>query len=350
MKAKPTVVQFIDSLFRGGAQKVVVDIVEALPDCNHVVCYWSNENDLREELEKLGVTLVRIPFYGMWSFPYTWIRFFMLIRKYRPEFIHSHMFVPNLLVRMMPRYGFTTLATYHGECFEGSGWKASMTRWLERIFLYRTDKLIAVSRYIKEYLIVRLETKRDIEIVYNFGKAGPIAFLIPYLPLRIVATSNNHPYKNYPLLLNAMQQLKDEPVFLDIYGHGMQNIKDLANKLDLKNVSFKGVVANLDQILPMYNTYVITSNSGEGFSLSLLEAMNSGLPVVCSNLPQFLEAVGSDALIFSKNSEVELVDCIKRLIQDPKLIGRFSLGSKSRAQLFSKTIFVDHMRAIYGRV
>lgn len=350
MRPKATVVQFIDSLFRGGAQKVVVDIVEALPDCNHVVCYWSNENDLRAELERLGVTLVRIPFYGMWSLPYSWIKFYMLIRKYRPEFIHSHMFVPNLLVRMVPRTGFTTLATYHGECFEGSGWKASMTRWLERILLHRTDKLIAVSQYIKEYLITRLPTSRQIEVVFNFGKTGPNALLTPYLPLRIVATSNNHPYKNYPLLLSAMQEFKDEPVFLDIYGHGMQSLKDLANKLGLKNVSFKGVVSNLDQFLPTYNTYVITSNSGEGFSLSLLEAMNSGLPIVCSNLPQFLEAVGSDALIFSKDSELELVDCIKRLIKDPNLIVRLSGGSKSRAQLFSKTRFTDHIRAIYDRV
>lgn len=349
MEAKHTVVQVIDSLFRGGAQKVVVDIVEALPDCNHVVCYWSPELDLKPELEKLGVTLVRIPFYGVWSLPYAWLRFYQLINKIKPRYIHSHMFVPNLLARTLPRSNFLTLATYHGECLEGNGWKAKLIRWVESKTLDRSDKLLAVSEYIRMYLVSKLKPLREIHVVHNFGRAGATARLLPQLPLRLVASSNNHPYKNYPLLLRAMQQLKDQPVELDIYGFGMTEIKDMASALGLRNVNFKGVVNDVTLVLPEYNVFVISSNSGEGFSLALLEAMNCGLPIICSNLPQFIEAVGQEALIFDKEDGGELAAGIRRLIDEPKLITTLSTGSKNRAQLFSKAIFVSRIRAIYGR-
>lgn len=350
MKAKHTVVQFIDSLFRGGAQKVVVDIVEALPDCNHVVCYWSPELDLKPELEQLGVTLVRVPFYGIWSLPYTWLKFYQLINNLKPQYIHSHMFVPNLLTRTIPKSNFLSIATYHGECLEGSNWKANLTRWAERKTLHRSDKVLAVSEYIRTYLVSRLKPATEIEVVHNFGRAGAKAKLSPQLPLRLVATSNNHAYKNYPFLLKAMQRLKDKPMHLDIYGSGMAAIKDLADTLGLRNVTLKGVVSDVTLVLPEYNVFVIASNSGEGFSLALLEAMNCELPIICSNLPQFMEAVGEEALIFDKTKVEELAACINSLIDEPQSLLSLSVVSKNRAQLFSKAIFVSRIRAIYGRI
>jgi glycosyltransferase involved in cell wall biosynthesis len=349
VKSKPIVIQFIDSLFRGGAQKVVVDVLDALPDCRHVVCYWSNESDLRLELESKGVTLIRIPFYGLWSLPYAWLSFYKVVRKLNPHYIHSHMFVPNLLVRTLPGKNFLTITTYHGECLEGIDWKAKLTRWLERRTLYRTDKLIAVSNYVKRYLIDKLNTNREIDVIHNFGRAGAQATLNPYVPLRMVATSNNHPYKNYRLLIAAMNKLRDQPVMLDIFGHGMDTLKEQTTQLGLTNISFNGVVEDVTQHFSRYNAFVIVSESGEGFSLALLEAMNSGLPVICSNIPQFVEAVDTEALVFDKLNVNDFVDKVHQLLEKPETLIQLSQGSINRAQKFSKTIFVNRIRTIYGR-
>jgi len=260
------------------------------------------------------------------------------------------MFVPNLLARTIPKSNSLSIATYHGECLEGDNWKAKLTRWAERKTLYRSDKILAVSKYIRKYLVSKLKPTTEIEVVHNFGRAGATAKLSPQLPLRLVATSNNHAYKNYPLLLKAMQQLKDQPVQLDIYGFGMDEIKATASTLGLSNVNFKGVVNDVTLALPEYNVFVIASNSGEGFSLALLEAMNCELPIICSNLPQFIEAVGEGALIFDKAKVEELTACIQRLIDKPELLVSLAAASKNRAQLFSKAIFVSRIRAIYGRI
>ncbi len=328
---------------------MVADVIDALPDCSHIVCYWSDESDLKPELEHRGVTLIRIPFYGMWSWPYTWFVFNRLVKRRGPRFIHSHMLVPNLLVRTLLNKNFLGIATYHGECLEGTNWKSRLTRWLERSTLHRTDKVVAVSDYVKGYLTEKLNTSSKIEVVHNFGRKGAPANLNPYLPLRLVATSNNHPYKNYSVLIEAMKQLANRPVRLDIYGHGMTTLESYVKRSGLTNISFLGVVNDVTQHFSKYNVFVIVSESGEGFSLALLEAMNSGLPVICSNIPQFIEAVGTEALLFEKNSMSDLVSKVNQLIDRPELLSQLSAGSISRTQMFSRSIFVNRIRTIYGR-
>ncbi|MBN8577349.1 MAG: glycosyltransferase family 4 protein [Cytophagales bacterium] len=346
---KPIVIQVIDSLFRGGAQKVVVDIVAALPHCRHVVCYWTNETDLKPELEALGATLVRIPFYGMWSFPITWIKFNWLMRHYKPQILHSHMFVPNLLTRTLLRKKFKSVATYHGECLEGTSLKARVTRWLEKRLLHRSDQLIAVSNYIKTYLQAKLKTTQPIEVIHNYGRVGAPASLQPYLPLRMVATANNHDYKNYPMLLQAMHELRNQPVTLDIYGQRMEQLKVQAKEMELHNVQFHDPVADVTAVFSAYNVFIIGSKGGEGFSLALLEAMNSGLPVICSNIEQFNEAVAGQAISFDPVNVSDLVHQIKMLIRHPEQLESLSAVSRQRAQLFSKPIFVKRIGAVYGK-
>lgn len=349
MEVKQTVIQFIDSLFRGGAQKVVLDIVEALPDCRHIVCYWADETDLKPEMEQLGVTLIRIPFHGMWSFPYTWYSVYKVVRQYKPHYLHSHMFVPNLLTRTIPRKNFKVFATYHGECLEGTFLKSQIIRWLERRLLHRSDKLIAVSRYIKEYLQLKLKTLHEIEVIHNYGRKGRQAVLQPYLPLRMVSTANNHPYKNYPLLLKAMHQLRDQPVTLTIYGQRMDDMKKVAEELSLQNVQFKNSVPDVTQEFNLYNMFAILSKGGEGFSLALLEAMNSGLAIVCTNIPQFTEAVAKEALIVSPNEVEDLVNQVRELIEYPEKLQYLSAATLQRAKLFSRPIFVTRIRTLYGK-
>ncbi len=63
--SKRTSLQLIDSLYRGGAQKVVLDIVMALPEFNHFVGYWADDKDLESEFVENNVRLIKLPFKGI---------------------------------------------------------------------------------------------------------------------------------------------------------------------------------------------------------------------------------------------------------------------------------------------
>lgn len=349
MQTKPVAIHFIDSLFRGGAQRVVVDVVEALPQFQHVVCYWSDEDDLKPDLISRGALLVQLPFKGVWTFPVAYWVFLKTMLRHRPAYIHSHMFIPNLFVRFLPRIGFVSLSTYHGSCLSEKGFKGSVIRLLERLTYWRTDCIITVSEFVRDYIREKLNTNRPIEVVHNYGSgvANAVYIVKKELPLRLIATSNNHYYKGYPLLIEAMSRLKDKPVELDIYGHGMEPIKTLAESLHANNVRFKGLVKNIPEVLKEYSCFVICSDSGEGFSLALLEAMQARVPVICSDIPQFTEAVGTSALIFRKGEVESLVEKIEQLIANPQHLVSLSEGSRQRAAFFSKEIFTERIQRIY---
>lgn len=343
------VLQIIDSLYRGGAQKVVLDIVRALPQHKHIVCYWTDETDLRDEFLKEGVTLIRLPFTGMQSLVRTYFFLRNVVAEHRPDVIHSHMFVPNLLSRLLPKK-FALFSTYHGEVFPKAGSKGFIIKTLEKWTLWRCDVVIAVSDYVKDYVSSALTTNRAIEVVHNYGETSSSDK--PYtvqLPLRLVATSNNQPYKDYPLLINAMAKLAHKPVSLDIYGSGMDSLKSLVTELKIPNVRFCGVIPDVTKVLNNYSAYIIASHSGEGFSLSLLEAMNAGLPVICSNIPQFIEAVGEEAIIFEKSNVNDLVQKLTSLLEQPEALASKASGSRVRALLFSKQNFLKNIADIYSR-
>lgn len=343
------VLQFIDSLYRGGAQRVVLDIVRALPGHTHIVCYWSDECDLKNEFLNEGVKTVQIPFDGIVTFPKAYFAFKRIIKQYSPDVVHTHMFMPNLLARLAPGNQIR-ISTYHGEVFSRPGFFGLLIRVAEKMTLFRSDELIAVSHYVERYLKKKLNTKREINVIHNFGHVlADKPLCLEQLPLRLVATSNNQSYKDYPLLIHAMNKLRDQPIVLDIYGNGMDPLKKLVIDLNIENVNFMGVVSEVGTVLNKYSAFVITSHSGEGFSLALLEAMKMGLPIVCSNLPQFLEATDKDAFIFERSNLEDLVKKILLLLENHQNLKTYSSAISKRALLFSQENFVRKIGDIYNK-
>jgi glycosyltransferase involved in cell wall biosynthesis len=347
---KRTSLQLIDSLYRGGAQKVVLEIVMALPEFNHFVGYWADDTDLEDEFIKNNVTLIKLPFDGVKTLPRT-IRYTnKFINDHPISHVHSHMFAPNMIARAIKRKGLTTICTYHGECLEADGLTGYIQKTAERLSLSRTDKIIAVSDHVKKYIHSKLSTQAPIEVIHNFGETfdGHLTSQRhDHRNLKIVATSNNQPYKNYPLLIEAFSQLQEVPVTLYIFGNNMDPLINKTKMLGLKNVEFMGVVPNVSKILGDYDVYIAASDSGEGFSLSMLEAMNAGLPVICSDIPQFIEAVGDAGIIFRNRDAGHLAEQIKLLLNDCGVLKKYSSLIKFRTALFSKTTFIEKIRALY---
>lgn len=349
MKDETTLLQIIDSTYRGGAQKVVLEIVRGFPKLNHIVCYWADAGDLKREFEEAGAELIQMPFNGMTSLGRS-VRFVKkLVRQRNVDIIHTHMFTPNLIAAAIGRTNLRKVRTYHGECFDQRGLKGLAMRMIERRTIGGADAVVAVSRHVATYIQEKLGVRVPAQVVYNFGERTPGRRLLhPRTPLRFVATSNNQHYKNYPLLLEAFARLQHLPVVLDIYGKGMEPLIKCARTREISNVRFKGSVEDVTKILSDYDVYIATSHSGEGFSLSLLEAMNAGLAVVCSDIPQFKEAAEDCAFLFRNGDVDDLVHRISTLHADHRLLISLSEKSIQRAASFTRERFTREMADVYG--
>jgi glycosyltransferase involved in cell wall biosynthesis len=345
-----TVIQIIDSLYRGGAQKVVLDVVKALPEYKHLVCYWDKNTALKSEFESLNVELIRIPFRGVFYLPHTIYFMQRLLSQIQVDYIHTHMFVPNIIAYSVKGKHIKTIRTYHGECFERKDWRGWLIKKADAITLKSTDHIIAVSHHVKEYLHAELETNLPIEVIHNYG-ATPINARRQKdetSGLRLIATSNNQSYKNYPLLIKALSMLQHASITVDIYGGDMAPLIQHCTLFNIHNVNFRGVVTNISEILFEYDAYIATSSHGEGFSLSMLEAMNAGLPIICSDIPQFVEAVGDGGIVFKNRDVDSLIKTLESVIKKPNILKQKSEEIRKRAGLFSKELFERRIRKVYG--
>ena len=106
------------------------------------------------------------------------------------------------------------------------------------------------------------------------------------------------------------------------------NIIKLIEELDLKDrVILLGSVPN-EQLPEIYNAadiYVSTSLS-DGSSLSLMEAMCCGLPVVVTDVPANLEWIreGFNGLIAERKNIDSIADRLIKLLSSDKMIKQFA--------------------------
>lgn len=75
----------------------------------------------------------------------------------------------------------------------------------------------------------------------------------------------------------------------------------------------------------------------EGFGLPPLEAMASGVPVVCSDIPVFREVYGDAALCVDPNRVESIAEGVRKVLTDDRLSARIALQGRARAELYRRS-------------
>ncbi|NQV91453.1 glycosyltransferase [Candidatus Woesearchaeota archaeon] len=133
--------------------------------------------------------------------------------------------------------------------------------------------------------------------------------------------------KNTLILLDAFKKLNDPNLHLLIVGDGQ---KELVKKFkETKNCTVTGFVKDVEKYLQAMDIFVMPSLT-ETTSLATLEAMASGVPVVCTKLGFMKHYVVKDynGLFFPRNSSDMLAVQLKKLLEDQEL--REKLGRNAR--------------------
>lgn len=120
----------------------------------------------------------------------------------------------------------------------------------------------------------------------------------PHQPLRMACVGILEHRKNQAFILQCLASLVPHPPLLDIYGTGpdRERLEQLARKLGVERwVDFKGWVPVAD-IWPQVDLLLMPSLH-EGAPNAVLEAMERGVPVLASDIPEHREILAEDALI-----------------------------------------------------
>ena len=180
--------------------------------------------------------------------------------------------------------------------------------WPQRVLLNRADAVVTVSETTRDLMAEHRLTRRPVTVVHN----APSDLRAPAAgepaagtggPRELVYMGSFMPYKNVEALIAGMAFLP---------GHRLHLVSRLAPAREAElaerippgaDVVFWRGISDTDyhQLLSRADA-LVTASKDEGFGLPIIEAMNAGTPVVCSDLTIFREVTGGHARFFEPDS------------------------------------------------
>ncbi len=352
---KKKIVHFIFNLGRGGAETMMVRVIKELPEYEHVVVSIFPLNHFGAELECSKQLCFN--FKSLFQLPLGIFKFRKLVKSERPDIVHTHLFWPTIIARMsVPRRIplITTIHAFVATSVEYTNWHI---RFLDKLtYRFRKSFIIVVAKgalqeyftflKLKPWKAYHLYTFVDINR-FNTAKVLPNTASPVF---KIISVGALREQKNFPFLIEAFKQLKDKPVELHIYGTG-NLLGELEQQIKAAgvNVHLKGEVNNIETILPQYDLYVMASRF-EGFSLSVLEAMAMGMPLLLSDIASFREQAEDIASYFPLNNSSTFVEQLMLLINMDN-DERRQLGERAKQRAvnnFTLPKHIEGLRHIYS--
>lgn len=152
------------------------------------------------------------------------------------------------------------------------------------------------------------------------------------------------------ILLRAMTVLPESTVLvLPGTGQCLAACQKLAQKLGIVHrVRFPGYVEDIAPWYEMANAAVSSSRS-EGLPFSMMEAMWFGLPVVASDVKGHTDLIvdKKTGLLYPCGDWVACAEQIRRLTEDPKLVGEFSKSVVEYVRQYDLNCVQPQVMALY---
>jgi len=177
-------------------------------------------------------------------------------------------------------------------------------------------------------------------------------------PLRMVCTRRLESIFGHDTIIEALTLLRQRSVDCKVTFVGDGSLEEtLKLKVDdaaLDNVTFLGRVANddLPQILSNHDVY-LSASLWDGTSLSLLEAMATGLFPVVSDIKANSAWIrhGVDGFLHKVGDPHSLADCIQELLAHPEIVKAAVLRNREMVvQNGDRKKNMGRLEAIYRRL
>lgn len=353
-----------NSLGIGGAERLVVSLADQLVARGHQVMVVSLTGPTLFKPENPQVEVIAL---HMAKTPAGFFRGYLalrqLIRRFRPDVLHSHMVHANLIARLLrlsitiPRLICSAHSTNEGG--------------LLRMLAYRlTDALADLSTNVSQEAVAAFEQKgavppgRMLAVMNGIDCTEFYADAASRTQMRLIlgCTGSEQVFiavgrlteaKDFPNLLRAFVPVSTERplTYLWIVGDGplRSELEALVETLGLaRRVRFFGERHDVPVLLRAADIFVLSS-AWEGFCLAAAEAMATQLPVVVTDCGGVRETVGDCGfLVMPGDSHALTVAMLRAASLTPRQAKQFGERARQRIlEQFSLERIVDRWLALY---
>jgi len=309
------VLQLIDSLRLGGAEKMSVSYANALAERieGSYLCSTRLEGFLKEELENNVDYLFLNKKSSLDKNAILKLKDF--IKNHNIDLVQAHgssYFIACLVKMIWPNFKLVW-HVHNGASEKMEFFELKALKFLSRFFDGIITVNISLSNWAKENL--NCENVIDLPnfVLNDFSNSvGDLILKGEVDAFKIICVANLRPEKDYTNLIAAFKEFsKNKNVSLHIIGNDLDStytkriLEELKNSEMTKKMFYYGSKRNVNLILKQADLGVISSRS-EGLPVALLEYGLAGLCVVSTDVGQCKNVIKNNGLIVTKEDHIAL--------------------------------------------
>jgi glycosyltransferase involved in cell wall biosynthesis len=362
------ILHLIDHMGLGGAQNIVLDLVESRDPEKIDTAVWSlSDRSSLIALERLASAGVSFRNLSLSKLnPRSPLRLRSLLGREQPDVLHTHLQFSNTFgiaaAVSLGKNRPILVSHIHNDPFQHyTRWQRSASKILasqveaqvaltpsirdttDRAFRYRAPRIEVISPGIN--LGIFDTSRANLAQVEYFRREAT----------RVIGTVGRlAEQKAIHILLEATPQLlKDEPsTRILIVGEGplRQTLESQAKHLNITDsVTFAGYQSDMVSVYKAMDVFVLPSRH-EGFGLVSIEAMSMGVPVVATKVVGTVDVIqdGTTGLLIPFGDPIALTSAVSRLFSEPGLQRNLCENAIRYVQEFhSRELMTAKMESLY---
>jgi glycosyltransferase involved in cell wall biosynthesis len=355
MDRRAHIVHIIPTLRYGGAERLVVDLVNHLDEKLYrtSIILFFDDCPLATLLHHKQIHIVRKR--GKLSFSLIG-DLEKKLHELKPDIVHTHLFGGDVWGRLAAhRLNIPVLTTEHNINIEESGVK----HVVKQLLRHKTTQYIAISRAVAAYMERGYGIAPEhISVIHN--GIDTQAFLDiprPYFhnPLRFLIIGRLVKQKGHLIALEALSRMKQFDWKLTIVGDGEEKrtIWDMVYQLGLQDrVMVLPSTTNTPAVYAAHDIVIVPS-LWEGLGLVVMEAMAAGRLVIAANIGGIPELIQDKltGVLFHAGDPISLRTELGWCLHSPDHARTIAhAGRAHAAQYFDVSLMIKQYEAVYQNI
>lgn len=348
------VLQIIPDLNVAGAETMLENLSNSLDKNKYeviIISFFDTHTIITDRLESKGFKVIYLNKKRGFDIS-LYKKLGKLFKKEKPDVIHTHRH--TLLYTVLPAKIHTKAKLIHTIHNIASKEVPKYSIWLQRIFFkYMKVVPIAISLKIQDTICEQYNLKREkVPVIFNaidlekcIKKEG---YESNNVVLHIGRFSNQ---KNHSELIDIWNEVsKKYPKYiLNLIGQGeLENeVKQKVKELNLTDkVKFCGIKETCYEDLNKCDIFVLPSKY-EGFPMSLIEAMGTGVPCVSYNVGGVSELLENEKEGYAVENKEEFIEKLETLLESTELREEIGKNALEKSKKYSAVSMAKEYQKIY---
>ena len=278
-----------------------------------------------------------------------WLKAFF--QQHRFEVVHTHNTYPAIHATLPARWAKVPIVvnTRHGQRI-GHGWKS---RWLFRFAARFLDRIVTVSHDAARLTVTQDHVpSRLVSTIWNGIDLNAFAFTGGNRTPTAISIGRLVPEKDLQTMIHGVVQAKPlvpELRLLIVGGGPLEGtLRNMVESLNATGyIHFLGEQSNVPALLSQ-SGFLISTSLSEGISLTILEAMAVGLPVIATKVGGNPEIMEESEWLIEPQSPSQLARAIVQLTARSSEWDEWALRGRRRMEThFSAPRMSQHYLELY---